>query len=168
MNSMIRLSFVYCVLFVFTSCGIYSFSGASIDPAVKTVSVQQFPNKAAIVMPSLSQLFSDALRDKITSATNLSLTDKNADAQFTGAITAYNISFAAPTGNETAALNRLTITVQVSYKAKGETPTEWTTSFSRFANYDSNVQLSSVEEALIEEINEQLVTDIFNKAFIDW
>ncbi|MDO8928694.1 MAG: hypothetical protein Q7W54_06875, partial [Bacteroidota bacterium] len=45
---------------IFTACKVsYSFTGASIAPNVKTFSVYYFPNRARLVNPNLSQLFTD-------------------------------------------------------------------------------------------------------------
>ena len=53
----IFLSFV----FMLTGCKIYSFTGASIPPQAKTVSVSYFVNNAAVKQPMLSQLLTEAL-----------------------------------------------------------------------------------------------------------
>ena len=45
----------------------YSFSGASIPPEAKTVSVEYFQNNASLAPPTLSQTFTEALRDKLSS-----------------------------------------------------------------------------------------------------
>ena len=62
--------FFTCILYIvhcifFSSCHVYSFTGASISPDIKTVSVQFFPNRAPIVQPSLSNLFTEKLKDKL-------------------------------------------------------------------------------------------------------
>ncbi len=152
-----------------TSCGIYSFSGTSIPPDVKTFSVSEFNNQADIVVPTLSQTFTNALRDKFNTETNLTLIKADGDLSFDGVITGYRVTNVAPTGNETAALNRLTITVRVDFKnTKSEKGEEWTESFSRFADYPGTVNLSSVEGQLIDEIIDQIIQDIFNKAAVNW
>lgn len=163
------LLLVLSLLFtIISSCGIYSFSGASLSPDVKTFTVRLFSNQASIVVPTLSQTFTDALRDKINNQTNLTLLDREGDIEFNGVITDYSISFMAPTGNETAALNRLTISVRVDFENKKNPKENWSNSFFRFADYASTINLSSVENQLITEINQQLVQDIFNKAIVNW
>ena len=49
----------------------YSFTGASIPPDVKTISIQTFPNYAPLVQPLLSQIFTEALKEKFQAQTNL-------------------------------------------------------------------------------------------------
>ena len=96
--------------FAITGCDVYSFTGASISPEIKTISIASFPNQASLVQPSLSQVFTEKLKDKFVSQTNLT----------------------------------------------------------RYADYDSKQNLSTVENQLISEICNQLVDDIFNKAMINW
>jgi len=152
-----------------TQCKVsYSFSGVNISPEVQTYTVNYFPNRAPIVQAQLSQLFTDALMDKIQGSTSLDLSTDGGDVQFSGEITGYNTRPTAITGNETAARNRLTITVRVKYTNLMEPELDYDTSFSRYEEYDSSRNLSDVENELIEIIVEYLVEDIFNRAFVSW
>lgn len=146
----------------------YSFTGASIAPEVKTVSIQYFPNYAPLVQPTLSQTFTESLKDKFLSETNLVLVDKFGDMNFEGAITGYSISPIAIQGNETAALNRLTITINVEFTNTKDEKQNFESAFTRYEDYESSLDLSSVEEDLIKQINDQLVEAIFNKAVVNW
>ena len=150
------------------SCGVYSFTGASIPPEAKTISIQQFPNNAPLVNPVLSQLLTDALRDKFSSQTNLSQVPVNGDLAFDGSITDYRTQPVAITGDETAALNRLTIAVRVTYTNRFDEKQNFETTFSRFEDYESTQSLSEVEEQLVSEIIEALVQDIFDRSVVNW
>ena len=152
----------------FIGCHVYSFTGASISPDIKTVSIQLFPNRAPIVQPSLSNAFTEKLKDKFVSETSLSLVKDNGDLNFEGAITDYNTQPTAITGNDNASLNRLTITVSVKFTNTKDSKQDFETNFSRYADYASNQSLSAVEQTLITQINSQLVDDIFNKAVVNW
>ncbi len=151
-----------------SGCGVYSFTGASISPEIKTVSIGFFQNRAAIVQPSLSNVFTEKLKDKFVSQTNLTLTNARGDLQFDGTITDYFTQPTAIQGNEQAALNRLTINVKVKFVNTKDEKQSFESSFSRFTDYDSRKNLASVETELINEICNQLVDDIFNKAVINW
>jgi hypothetical protein len=152
-----------------TQCKVsYSFSGVNISPEVQTYSVDYFPNRAPIVQAQLSQLFTDALMDKIQGSTSLDLSTEGGDVQFSGEITGYNTRPTAITGDETAARNRLTITVRVKYTNLVEPDLDYDTSFSRYEDYDSSRNLTDVENELIEIIIEYLIEDIFNRAFVSW
>lgn len=146
----------------------YSFTGASISPEVKTISIDNFPNKAPLVVPTLSRNFTEALQNYFTSQTNLILVDRNGDLQIEGSITGYGVQPQAISGNEVAQLNRLTITVKVNFANKYDEKQNFESTFSRYIDYSSSQNLISVQDELIAVINEQLVQDIFNKAVVNW
>ena len=151
-----------------TSCGIYSFTGASIPPGTKTLSIGYFNNKAQTVQPTLSSVFTDKLKDYFTSQSNLDLVDGEADVEISGQIVNYNVAPASIQSNDQVALDRLTITVQVKCVNKLEPKFNFSQNFSRYKDYDARVSLMSVESGLIEEISAELVEDIYQKAFVNW
>lgn len=156
-------------LLFFSGCKInYSFTGASISPSVKTISIAYFQNKATLVVPTLSRDFTESLKDYFTSQTSLNLVDRNGDLRIEGAITGYAVSPVAIQGNEQAALNRLTITVAVKFTNTTDEKQNYETNFSRYQDYSSTQQLVAVQATLIEEINKQLVQDIFIKSVANW
>ena len=149
------------------SCGIYSFSGASIPAEAKTVSVDYFPNHAQLVNPLLSDNLTTALRSAMTSQTTLDLIESGGDLAFEGEITDYRTTPVAITG-QTAAMNRLTITVTVRFSNRIDDSKDFEQSFSRYEDYPSDQDLNSVQETLTTTIVDQLVEDIFNKALVNW
>lgn len=164
-----RMLAVFIGLLLLNGCSVkYSFTGASIPPEVKTINIQYFPNNASLVEPTLSQKLTDALREKFTSETNLVLVTEGGDLVMEGSVTDYRTQPVAIQGNDQAALNRLTITVDVVYTNTVDDKMSFDSKFTRYADYSSDQNLSDVQEALIEEINEMLVVDIFNKAVINW
>ena len=70
--------------------------------------------------------------------------------------------------NETARQNRLTIKIKVVFKNKYDTKLDFSTTFSRYRDFSSDENLNSIEETLIEEICNELVEDVFNKAVVNW
>jgi len=151
-----------------TSCGIYSFTGASIPTEAKTISVDYFTNKAATVQPSLSQVFTERLKDMFLEQTNLSLSENEGDLSFSGYISKYQIKPMAIKANETAGQNRLTIAVEVNYINSLDSENNFKHTFSRYRDYDSAQNISDIENTLIEEITNELSEDVFNKAFVNW
>ena len=158
----------FLLIIFFSGCGVYSFTGASIPPEAKTVSVQYFTNKAQLVEPVLSPLFTDALRDIFVSQTTLQMVDNGGDISLEGEITDYKTTPVAIQGDQTSALNRLTIKVNVRFFNKFEPEKDFEREFSQFLDYSSGDDLSSIKEELITQINEILVTDIFNAAVVNW
>lgn len=151
-----------------TSCGIYSFTGASIPTEAKTISVDYFSNKAATVQPSLSQVFTERLKDMFLEQTNLSLSENESDLSFSGYISKYQIKPMAIKANETAGQNRLTIAIKVTYNNSLDSENNFEHTFSRYRDYDSVQNISDIENTLIEEITNELAEDVFNKAFVNW
>jgi hypothetical protein len=148
----------------------YSMSGASISPDVKTVSIQYFQNNATLVNPSLSQQFTDALKDKFVSQTGLKLINGTGDLNFEGEITDYNTKPMAIQENDIAARNRLTVTIKVRYSNSKdpEAKYDFDKTFTRFEDYDSSKDLRSVEDELTKKIIDQIVEDVFNQSVVNW
>ena len=157
------------VLFLSEGCKVsYSFTGASIPPGVKTVSIQYFQNRASNVIPGLSQQLTDALSDKCKSQTNLGLVNGLGDVNFEGEITDYNTKPLTVAANAQAATNRFTISVKVKFTNSVDPSLSYEQIFSHYEDYDSSLDLSSVEKDLTQKIIDLLVEDIFNKAFVNW
>lgn len=146
----------------------YSFSGASISPDVKTISVQYFQNRASLVQPRLSQSLTDALIDKCRAETNLKFSNDIGDVNFEGEISDYNTRPLTVGADARAATNRFSITVRVKFTNAIQPDFSYEQTFSRYADYPSNLDLSQVEDELSEEIIEMIVEDIFNQAFVNW
>ncbi|PID88766.1 MAG: hypothetical protein CSB02_01035 [Bacteroidia bacterium] len=162
------LAFFVGLMGVMQSCVSYSFTGASIPPEAKTISIQYFENKADFIVPSLSAALTNAVEDKFTGQTDLALVENEGDLKIEGYISNYTITPQAITGNETAALTRLTISVKVKYENTIETNKDYESTFTRYEEFDSGSDISSVQEALIESIVEMIAEDIFNKAVVNW
>lgn len=146
----------------------YSFTGASISPNVKSISIAYLPNNSLLVQPTLSRKLTEAIRDKFTSQSSLSLVAKNGDLNIEGEITGYTTEPIAITGEQKAAMQRLKITVNIRFTNKQDETQDFETSFSRYRDYNSGQRLADIEESLIDQINEELAQDIFNKAVVNW
>ena len=145
------------------SCGIYSFTGTSIQPEVKTVTINYFEYQALKVNPSLSNDLTNALQDKFLKLTKLEQVDMDGDIEITGAVTGYDVKATAITANEQASQNRLTVTVKISFTNRQFPEDDFQDkSFSAYADFDAMQQLDAVEASLCEEIIEQLCDDMFN------
>ncbi|MBP7463859.1 MAG: LptE family protein [Bacteroidales bacterium] len=160
---------VIIVALLLTACSLkYSFTGASISPDTKTIQISFFPNRATNVQPTLSNALTEGLKDRFLSQTNLSLVSSGGDLALEGEITDYRVTPLAYQGNETAALNRLTINISVRFTNNKQPEKSYESSFSRYADFESTTNLASVEGQLITEIVEQLTEDVFNKAVVNW
>lgn len=163
------VSALLVTMFIVHSCGIYSFTGTSIQPDVKTVTVNYFEYKALKVNPSLSNDITTALQDKFLKLTRLEQVDMDGDLEITGTVTGYDVKATAITANEQAAQNRLTVTVKVSFVNRKYPEDDFDDkSFSAYADFDAMTSLDAVESTLCEDIIEQLCEDIFNSTVANW
>ena len=155
--------------FLFTGCGFYSFTGASIPANVKTFQVNRFENNALLVEPGLERDFKLALEDLIQNQTNLNLVTSNGDLVYEGEITDYRISPTTATSENTAAQNRLTISVKVRFFNRKKEDDDLEQTFSFFYDYAASTQLvGSQKTTAHEEIFERLTQDIFNATLAKW
>lgn len=151
-----------------SSCGIYSFSGTSIQPDVKTVTVNYFEYKALKVNPSLANDLTEAMKDKFRKLTKLEQVDMDGDLELSGEVTGYDVKATAVTAQEVAAQNRLTVTIKVTFTNRKYPEDDFEKSFSAYSDYDSASSLDAVEGTLCEEIIDKLIEDVFNASVANW
>ena len=137
-------------------CGAYSFTGGNTGDA-KTIQIDFFPNQAPLVEPALTQRFTNDLQDLFTRQTNLTLTNSNGDLHFSGEITGYRITPMSGTSNQTAAQNRLTVSVNVRFENKFIQKDNFEKTFSFYSDFDANSQLTGgVLANALDEIIERI------------
>lgn len=151
------------------SCAInVTMSGASIPDNIKSFSVQYFDNRAPLINPTLSQNFTEGLKDRVTRESRLVLKNGTGDVDFSGEITGYDVRPMAIQADALSAMTRLTVTVKVRYQNYKDPKANWESSFSAFREFDSSLNINDVEEEYVGEIIEELTENIFNKTFSDW
>lgn len=165
--------FKYILLLLITSsivgCGFYSFTGVQNLNGVKTFQVNRFENNSLLVEPGLEVDFRNALIAILENQTNLTNVNSNGDIVYEGEITDYRISPTTATAEQTAAQNRLTITVNVHFYNKKNEEDEFDQPFSFFYDYAGNAQLIGSQKATaIDEIFERITQDIFNASLAKW
>lgn len=164
-----RKLFSYIVIAVLvSSCGIYSFSGTSIQPDVKTITIPYVEYTALRVNPSLSNDLTEALKEKYRKLTRLEEVDVDGDLELVCTVTGYDVKATAVTANEMASQNRLTVTVKVEFSNKKYPEDDVSNNFSAYEDFDATLSLDAVESGLCETIIEKLVEDIFNATVAQW
>ncbi len=161
---------LFAILISIGGCKVYSFTGASLPADVKTVTVDLLRNSANNAPALLNQTITDALKNKLITEASLHQVTYDGDVAFKGAVTGYSFSAQAPTAQLQSGVNRLTITVQISYENKKYPKDSWKQPeiFSRYADAPGTANLSDVQNTLVADIVKQLMDDIFNKAFVKW
>jgi len=127
-----------------------------------------FQNRATMVNPVLSLEITDGLINHITSRSSLTEVSGGGDIEISGEVTAYTLTPMAAQADAQAALQRFSITIRVNF-ANNVTPADsFSQSFTVFRDFDSSIDFASVEENLMQEIVEQLINDVFMRAFANW
>jgi len=165
----IKVALFLLILFCVQSCKVsVTMKGIDIPDDAETISVLQYRNSASLAPPDLNQTFTEDFRDFCNSQTRLDLIKRDGDINFEGEIHQYTIRPVSIQGDDIAAGNRLTIGVKTIYTNKLDESKNFELTFTKFADYTSSQDISTIRSELISDINEQLIQEIFNKAFNNW
>jgi hypothetical protein len=163
------LALLLLLLLSLSGCRVnYSFGGGTFHPDAKTMSIALFDPRAPLSSPRTAQVLTETVRDLMQAQTPLALVKADGDYAYEGAIVGYDVQPIAIQSNETAAQNRLTITVQVRFSCRLDEKQDTELTLSRFADYQSSSDLVSVEEELVRLISRQLAQDIFDRTLGSW
>ncbi len=165
MRNFILLTVISVALYSCTAS--YSFTGTSVGEA-KTLSIQTVTNVAPLTPPTYAQRFTEDLKDNFLRQTNLDLVKLEGDLQLSGFIERYVSAPIATTGDETTSQNRLTVTVKMKFVNRLDPTQNFEKNFTRFTDYPSSASLSSVQDALFEDITDQLAQDIIQASIGSW
>lgn len=172
-NKVPAISGFFCTVLLFlvipfnSGCGVYSFSGASIEG--KSIRMDVLENRARNVVPTLSASLTEKIRNRILSQTGLDpVTTGVADYEMSGYISAYELTVSGIQNTQQATQNRLTISVAIDFKNNVNEKGGFKQTFTRFADFPATQSLQAVETQLINQIGTELADDIFNKAFVNW
>ena len=166
-----RLFTLISLIVIMQACSIsYKFNGAALDYTIyKTISISQFPIRAALVYPPLQQTFENQLTEMIERQTRLRVMDSgNTDLRIEGEITGYSLSPQAVNENAYASQTRLTITVRVKYIDNKNDGQEIDQTFSAYRDLSSNEMLTDVQDELCTQISKELADLIFNATIGNW
>jgi len=163
---------ILVLLVMMSGCRVrFTMTGASLHPDVKTVSVSYFPNRAPIVNPTLSQEFTETLKDKFISQTNLQMVSDGGDLSFEGEIIGYDTKPIAVSQNaqrDQASLNRLTVTINIRFVNEIEPTKNFEARFMAYEDYSSDKGLDAVEGELVPLIIEKIIEDVYNRSVVNW
>lgn len=167
--NVLKYSLLISVFTLTLGCGPYSFTGISLSSDTKTFQVNYFQNTSALVEPGIDRDFTLALQDLILNQTNLDLVKSNGDIIYEGEIVEYRISPTTATSSNTAAQNRLTISVNVIFTNVNDEEADFEKRFSFFYDFAGSAQLvGSQKTTAIEEIFERITQDVINASLANW
>lgn len=168
-----KLSILLLLIFVstgFTNCSVYSFTGADIDYSkTKTFQVNYFQNVAQIVEPTIARTFTQDLQELLLNQTSLDLVTNNGDLLYEGEITEYYVAPITATAQNTAAQNRLTISVNVRFFNRNNEEKSFEQRFSFYKDLPGQqIPTGATLDDALDEIFERITQDIFNKSLANW
>ena len=161
----------FIILYLFLNiclCGCYSFKGISIPAEVNTFNLEQVVDQSYQAPATYPLDFYESLLSKIRKDSRLTLNTRDPDIRFICKITQFAISSQAAQANASSAINRLSVALEVEMINAKESKLNWKTGFTRYQDFDANVNFNNIQQQLTKEINNLLVEDIFNKAFTNW
>ena len=167
--NVLKHSFLISLLALVLGCGAYSFTGISLSAETKTFQVNYFQNTSALIEPGIERDFTLALQDLILNQTNLDLVKSNGDILYEGEIIEYRISPTTATASNSAAQNRLNISVNVRFVNKSDAEADFEKIFSFFFDFAGSAQLvGSQKTTAVEEIFERITQDVVNASLANW
>lgn len=151
-----------------TSCGIYSFTGASVSPDIKTISIPSYQLITPEAPPSLVQFMTEKTRDYYLQNTQLTLANENGDLTLESTLVTFAVTPVDISASDIARKNRLTVGVKYKFTNRLDKEKNFESVLSQFADFDASVLLSEKQEELMEEISGKLMEDLFRKTVADW
>ncbi len=155
------------VLTLFIRCSVYSPYGAQTSGA-STYSVEAFEMLTPLATASSALSLAEELRDRVQRQSTLRLVDSEGELQFSGELITWEITPVNVQVDETAAANRLTIGLRIHYENTRDSELSFDRTFTRFADYNSDLDLLQVEDDLVSDIGAQLSQDVFNASLGNW
>jgi hypothetical protein len=162
------LSFLILNSTFLISCKVYSFTGTTLSSELKTITIQNFVMNTAGGPANLTLTFSEKLKEYYQRNTSLKLKPNDADLSLEGSITGYELTPVSATSSDKAALNRLTIRMEVRFVNSKDEDQSFEKEFSFYQDFPQEQTLAQVEGALVPKILDQLVLNIFNDTAAQW
>ncbi len=167
-----------CILFLvlvagLQGCSVYSFSGAA--TTAKTITIDPFFNNTDLAPANIGQTVTNRVKDYYQQNSSLRVVPENGELHIEGIVSEYRINPIAPVANtdpnvpQVAALSRLTIALKITYEDIIEPKNNFKDrSFSFYADFDNNLNFTTVQESLEKKILDQILIDIFNATVANW
>lgn len=170
---MIRFLLFTPLLFLLGSCwpsNISVVDKGGMPEEWKTFSVKTLQSNAQNAPLNYAASLSEQVKDGIQNNTRLLLNSENGKGEIVieGSVNSYTVMPVAMQEGDNAAKNRLTISTQFTIYVSAPKEEQMVMNATRFIDYDSNTDLSTVEGSLLDEISKQIVQDVINKLLSNW
>ena len=152
------------------SCTVsYKFNGASINyDIIKTISIENFPNRALYQWGPMESMFNNALSDIYVNQTRLQQVNRSGDLQLSGEITAYDQVNKSISSDGYSSMMQLKMTVKAKFQNTKNPAEDFERQFSASREFDSTQQLNDVQDELVNQMIKEIVEQIFNATVANW
>ncbi len=170
----VLISVILCpflaAMLLLTSCTIsYKFNGASIDYSkVKTISVADFTNNAALVYAPLATNLTDGIKDLYQRQTRLEQVRRGGNLELEGEIIGYNLTPMAVSADSYAAETKLTITVKVRFTNNIAPEESFEKTYTAYQTFDASQMLNDVQDELCTTMIAEIADQIYNDTVAKW
>jgi len=156
------------IIIKFESCCFYSFTGASVPPHLKSISISVADDRSGSAEPGLRESITQKLIQKFIDDNSLQIVDRvNANSILETVIVSFNDAPAIVTAGENITSRRITIGIKASYRDLVKKSVVFDKVFTNYANYPSDGNLNDRNRA-IEEIIEKTSEDILLETVSGW
>ena len=158
------------ILLMATACTVsYKFNGASINyDKVKTITIEEFPNRASYVWGPMAPMFNTDLQDIYVQQTRLQQVKRGGDLHLSGEITAYDQYNKSVSAEGYSSVVELKMVVNVRFTNNTNHSEDFEKTFSATCEYDATQQLSAVQEELVTQMVDEITEQIFNATVANW
>ena len=147
----------------------YKFNGASINyDIIKTITINNFPNRAVYQWGPMESMFNNALSDKYASQTKLQQVNSGGDLTLSGEISAYDQINKSISSDGYSSMMQLKMTVKVKFENAKNPSEDFERQFSASREFDASQQLADVQDELVTQIIDEIVEQIFNATVANW
>ncbi len=169
-KQLLQTAILLLVIGLLNGCLIsYKFNGASIDYSkVKTISVSDFANNAALVYPPLAVNLTDGIKDLYQRQTRLEQVRRGGNLELEGEITGYQLTPMAVSADSYAAETKLTITIKVKFTNNIAPEESFEKTYSAYQTFDASQMLSDVQDELCTTMIAELAEQIYNDTVAKW
>ncbi|MBQ4622104.1 MAG: LptE family protein [Bacteroidaceae bacterium] len=164
------MGLLVAILLTATACTVsYKFNGASINyDKVKTITIEEFPNRASYVWGPMAPMFNTDLQDIYVQQTRLQQVKRGGDLHLSGEITAYDQYNKSVSAEGYSSVVELKMVVNVRFANNTNHSEDFEKTFSATCEYDATQQLSAVQEELVTQMVDEITEQIFNATVANW
>ena len=157
------------LLMLLTACSSsYKFTGTSINyDLIKSIQIDKLANRAPYGWAPMEAMLNNKLQDVYANQTRLKLVKRAGDLHIAGEILSYDQFNKGISADGFASQVQLKMTVNIRFE-NAKTNERWEKQFSATSQYDSNQQLTAVQERLVTEMINDICDQIFNATVADW